>query len=175
MNVTPVTAVPAVIVTPEAGFAATTLDDVATLNEVFANAPAAGLVSPLMVSVPAVEFANAHDDANVTTTVCVESVSVAPVHVPVKPFPGTVIVTVDWEGMMTPEGKVTVIVDPELNAPDEPVVKPTVHDVVVLALARVGVKVTLETALPKTMLGPESVAAVTSCEVATVKPVFEIV
>lgn len=166
VKVTPVTAVPAVIVTPLAGLAGR-FAEVATLNEVFARVCADGFVSPLIVNVPAVEFASVHVEVSVTTTVLVESASVAPVQMPLKPVP---IVTVDCVGMTTPEGKVTVIVEPALSAPDALVVKPTAQFVVAFAFARAGANVTALTAEPKTMFEPESTVGVVSWDVETVNP-----
>ena len=161
------------MVTPEAGLVAPVSEDVKTLNDVFVSAPAEGFVNPLMVRVPDVDAARAHVDFSVTTTVFVESVSVAPVQVPVNPVP---IVTVDCAGMTTPDGNVTVIVDPELNAPVADVLKPTVQFVVVFAFVRAGANVTAETEVPAiTMFEPESAVAVTSWAVATVKPDARIV
>ncbi len=140
VNVTAVTAVAAVMVTAALGLIAAAFADVATLKPVAASVCADGFVSPVITMLADAKLAKAQVDVSVTTTVCVPSVVVAPVQTPVN---DPLNVTVDCVGMMTPVGNVAVIVEPELSAPEAPAVKPTVHDVVVPAVARAGAKLTL--------------------------------
>src|SRR5208282_2696390 len=129
--------------------------------------PAAGLVIPAIVSVPAVLLASAQD---------------APTRVMVATWPEVVSVAVQLEkpvgrvmaapevGMMKPEGSVTEMVLPTASLPLDEVVKPTVHVEVALAAADPGVKVTADTEVAVMVTADDGLTAVTSWEVATLNP-----
>ena len=128
----------AVMVTPEAGLAATVSFEVATLNPAAGYEPAAGLVIPAMVNVAAWLLASAQDPpAKVTVTTLLVVVAVA---VQLENPLGRVIV--GDAGTAKPAGKVAVIVPPEANAPVDEVVKPSVQVAVEFAVCGTPAKVT---------------------------------
>ena len=130
-KVTEVGVVAAVITTAAPGLAARVSIEVATLKVLAAYEPAAGLVMPAIVSVPAVLFARAQVPPEfasviVTTLLVVLAVAEQFTNPPVKAMVGFV-------GMVKPALNVAVTVLPVARAPVEELVRPTVQVVVALA------------------------------------------
>jgi len=123
LKLTEVTAVAAEMTTFEAGFAATGSPLVETLNVLAVSVPAAGFVSPLIVSDAAVDAGSEHDaPASVIVTVCATAVAVA-VQL-VNPELSTIV---GVAGTVKPELKTTLIVLPAESGPEPLLVKPTVQ------------------------------------------------
>ena len=124
VNDTPVTT-PAVITTGETGEPGTPSTLVATVKPAAGLDPAAGLVTPAIVTVAGVLPASAHDvPVRSMVTVCPLTTPVVG-HVPVKPL-GSVTVA-GLAGSTNPAGNVTVMVDGLANAPAAVGVNPTVQ------------------------------------------------
>jgi hypothetical protein len=123
LKLTDVTAVAAAITTLDAGLAATGSPLVETLNVFAGSVPAAGSVSPLIVSDAADEAGSEHEaPASVIVTVCAAAVAVA-VQL-VKPELRTIV---GAAGTVKPELKTALIVLPAESGPELLLVKPTVQ------------------------------------------------
>src|SRR5580704_8977702 len=144
------------MVTPEAGLAATVSSEVATEKVVLPYRPAPGLVIPAMVRVPAVPLASAQDapaKVTVTTWLVVDPVAVQPE----KPL-GRVIVGV--AGTVKLAGNVTAMVLPAASLPLAEVVKPAVQVAVEFAVCGEPEKETL-VGVVAVMVTPEAGLAAT--------------
>lgn len=123
LKLTELTDVAAEMTTLDAGFVGIGSPPVATLNVFAASVPAAGFVSPLIVSDAAVDAGSEHDaPTSVIVTVCALAVAVA-VQL-VKPEFRTIV---GVAGTVKPALRATVIVLPAESAPLPLEVKPTVQ------------------------------------------------
>ena len=159
----------AVMVTPELGLAAVVSFEVATLKSRAAKVPAPGLVIPAMVREAAVLLFTAQD-APARVMVTTPPVALAVAVQLVKPVPK---VTVGVAGTVKSSGSVAVMVLPAASLPLAEVVKPTVQVEEAWAAVDPGEKVTAVGVVAAAITTLEAgLAAVVSCEVATLKVVL---